>query len=157
MLFTSFSSSRTLSLGQEFLQADQSSGKTYHLSLGNANSRRSRMSKAAHDESFWRDKSVLVTGSSGFAGRNLCVLLSSLGSRVRFFDRSKNDFSANQPGTSFVLGTFRGWSTLAPAMFMVGRRSSRLPRKRLRNRSISTRRANYPGRVLRSHSQKCME
>ncbi|HYU55021.1 MAG TPA: NAD(P)-dependent oxidoreductase [Candidatus Dormibacteraeota bacterium] len=74
------------------------------------------MSKAAHYEPFWRDKSVLVTGSSGFAGRNLCVLLSSLGSRVRFFDRSKNDFSANQPGTSFVLGDVQDYQSVLDAL-----------------------------------------
>src|SRR5437660_11300809 len=69
-----------------------------------------------HDESFWREKSVLVTGSSGFAGRNLCSFLSRLGSRVRCFVRSKNDFSANEQGTSLVVGDVQDYQSVLDAL-----------------------------------------
>ncbi len=70
------------------------------------------MSKGFLEERFWRDKTVLVTGSSGFAGRNLCTLLSQLGAKVRCFVRSKNDFSANEAGTSLVLGDVQDYQSL---------------------------------------------
>ncbi len=73
------------------------------------------MSKA-HDESFWRNKNVLVTGSSGFAGRNLCSVLSHLGSRVRCFVRSKNDFSSNEPGTSLVVGDVQDYQSMLDSL-----------------------------------------
>jgi len=65
---------------------------------------------------FWKDKTVLVTGSSGFAGRNLCNLLSSLGSRVRCFVRSKNNFSANEPGTTLVVGDVQDYQSMLDAL-----------------------------------------
>src|SRR6266566_182203 len=74
------------------------------------------MSKTAHDESFWRGKSVLVTGASGFAGRNLCSVLSRLGSRVRYFVRSKNDFSSNEPNASFVVGDVQDYQSILDSL-----------------------------------------
>src|SRR6266581_2837166 len=71
-----------------------------------------QVSKGFLEERFWRDKTVLVTGSSGFAGRNLCTLLSQLGAKVRCFVRSKNDFSANEAGTSLVLGDVQDYQSL---------------------------------------------
>jgi len=68
------------------------------------------------DESFWKDKSVLVTGSSGFAGRNLCSLLSQLGSRVRCFVRSKNDFSLNTLGASLAVGDVQDYQSVLDAL-----------------------------------------
>src|SRR5436189_1735745 len=75
-------------------------------------SRRSQLSIGSLDESFWRDKSVLVTGSSGFAGRNLCNLLSSADSRIRCFVRSKNDFSVKDPATSLVVGDVQDYQSM---------------------------------------------
>jgi dTDP-glucose 4,6-dehydratase len=72
--------------------------------------------KRALDESFWKGKSVLVTGSSGFAGRNLSNLLASLGSRVRCFVRSKNDFSANEPGTKLFVGDVQDYQSILDAL-----------------------------------------
>jgi nucleoside-diphosphate-sugar epimerase len=66
--------------------------------------------------SYWKGKTVLVTGSSGFAGRNLCGLLSQLGSKVRCFVRSKNDLSTKQPGTSLVLGDVQDYQSLLEAL-----------------------------------------
>src|SRR6266566_366189 len=68
------------------------------------------------DKAFWKGKSVLVTGSSGFAGRNLSRNLSGLGSRVRCFVRSKNDFSANEPGTSLVVGDVQDYQSILDAL-----------------------------------------
>ena len=79
-------------------------------------SSRSRMSKDAHDTSFWREKSVLVTGASGFAGRNLCSALSRFGSRVRCFVRSKNDFLANEPGISLVVGDVQDYQSMLDSL-----------------------------------------
>src|SRR3989442_7665764 len=63
--------------------------KPYHSILEKATCEKIPMTKGSPDESFWKGKSVLVTGSSGFAGRNLSSLLYLLGSKVRWFVRSK--------------------------------------------------------------------
>ena len=68
------------------------------------------------DESFWKDKNVLVTGSSGFAGRNLTHLLSSLGAKVGCFVRTKKDYSNNDPGTSIMLGDVEDYQSLVEAV-----------------------------------------
>src|SRR6266702_2085181 len=75
-----------------------------------------QVSKGFLEERFWRDKTVLVTGSSGFAGRNLCTLLSQLGAKVRCFVRSKNDFSANEAGTSLVLGDVQDYQRMLDSL-----------------------------------------
>src|SRR2546425_1883185 len=74
------------------------------------------MAKGSPDESFWEGKTVLVTGSSGFAGRNLCKLLSSRSSRVRCFVRSKNDFPVNEPGTSLAVGDVQDYQSVLDAL-----------------------------------------
>ena len=68
------------------------------------------------DEPFWNGKNVLVTGSSGFAGRNLTHLLSSLGASVRCFVRTKKDYSNNDPGSSVVLGDVQDYQSLVEAV-----------------------------------------
>src|SRR2546425_2227134 len=76
------------------LHTTHSPRKTYHPNTGKRDLLGgSKMSKVALEKSFWKGKNVLVTGASGFAGRNLCNLLSPMGSRVRCFVRSTNDFS----------------------------------------------------------------
>src|SRR2546427_1942591 len=74
------------------------------------------MTSGSPDESFWKGKSVLVTGSSGFAGRNLSRNLSSLGSRVRCFVRSKNDLSVNEPRTSLVVGDVQDYQSILDSL-----------------------------------------
>ena len=65
---------------------------------------------------FWTGKTVLVTGSSGFAGRNLSNLLSRLGCRVRCFVRSKNDFFAKEPGTTPVVGDIQDYQSILDSL-----------------------------------------
>jgi len=65
---------------------------------------------------FWEAKNILVTGSNGFAGRNLSSLLASLGSRVRCFVRSKNGFSLNEGGTTPVVGDVQDYQSVLDAL-----------------------------------------
>src|SRR3989441_10436935 len=74
------------------------------------------MAQGSPDEAFWEGKTVLVTGSSGFAGRNLCNLLYSRSSRVRCFVRSKNDFPVNEPGTSLAVGDVQDYQRVLEAL-----------------------------------------
>ena len=74
------------------------------------------MATGSPDESFWKGKTVLVTGSSGFAGRNLCKLLSQYGSNVRSFVRSKNDLFTKERGTSLVVGDVQDYQSLLEAL-----------------------------------------
>ena len=57
-----------------------------------------------------------MTGASGFAGRNLCNLLSSLKVQLRYFVRSKNDVPADRPETMVVLGDVLDYQSLAEAL-----------------------------------------
>ena len=68
------------------------------------------------NQSFWNGKKVLVTGSSGFAGRNLSTLLSQRGSRVRCFVRSKNDFSESEHRTTTVVGDVQDYQSILEAL-----------------------------------------
>lgn len=74
------------------------------------------MATGSPDGAFWKHKTVLVTGSSGFAGRNLCQLLSQYGSNVRSFVRSKNDLSTKERSTSLVLGDVQDYQSLLEAL-----------------------------------------
>src|SRR5260370_3171682 len=74
------------------------------------------MVEGSPDKSFWKGKTVLVTGSSGFAGRNLSSLLSLLGSNVRCFVISKNDYPENEPGTELVVGDVQDYQSLLGAL-----------------------------------------
>ena len=74
------------------------------------------MTNASPDKSFWKGKDVLITGASGFAGRNLSSLLSNQGSRVRCFVRSKNDFSGNEAGTTLVVGDVQDYQSVLDAV-----------------------------------------
>src|SRR5947208_493976 len=65
---------------------------------------------------FWNGKRVLVTGSSGFAGRNLCNLLSGKGAELRSFVRSKKDTSPHEPGTTDILGDVQDYQSLLEAL-----------------------------------------
>ena len=70
----------------------------------------------AADRLFWKGNNVLVTGSSGFAGRNLCSSLSHLGSNVRCFVRSKNDFLASGTNTSLIVGDVQDYQSVLEAL-----------------------------------------
>ena len=74
------------------------------------------MVQGSPDESFWHGKQTLVTGSSGFAGRNLCNTLSRLGARLRSFVRSKNDSVADWPNAITVLGDVQDYHSLLEAL-----------------------------------------
>ena len=73
------------------------------------------MPSSSPSESYWNEKNILVTGSSGFAGRNLTRLLSSLGARVRCFVRSKDDYNREE-GTSVILGDVQDYQSLHEAL-----------------------------------------
>jgi nucleoside-diphosphate-sugar epimerase len=66
--------------------------------------------------SFWDGKSVLVTGSSGFAGRNLASLLSRLHVRLRLFVRSKNDLPMDERDGRVVVGDVQDYQSLIEAL-----------------------------------------
>ena len=74
------------------------------------------MTQGFPDESFWAGKETLVTGSSGFAGQNLCNTLSRLGARLRSFVRSRNDSVANWPNATTVLGDVQDYHSLLEAL-----------------------------------------
>ncbi len=65
---------------------------------------------------FWAEKEVLVTGASGFAGRNLCAHLSRLGARVRCFARNKNDLPLDLHNVSLRIGDVLDYQSLLEAL-----------------------------------------
>ena len=67
-------------------------------------------------ESFWKDKTVLVTGASGFAGSNLCNLLAHLGVRVRAFVRSRDGFLVGDSGSTPIIGDAQDYQSLLDAL-----------------------------------------
>ena len=72
--------------------------------------------KGSPDERYWNGKTVLVTGSSGFAGRNLSVMLSSLDTRLRCFVRSQGDLSSNLAEGNLILGDVQDYQSLLEAL-----------------------------------------
>src|SRR5438093_8700219 len=90
--------------------------KPYHSSDGKHDVRGNSLPENALDGFFWKGKNVLVTGSSGFAGRNLCNFLSHLGSNVRCFVRSKNDFLASETNTSLIVGDIQDYQSVLEAL-----------------------------------------
>ena len=70
------------------------------------------------NSNFWIGKRVLVTGSTGFAGQNLCRLLSGLGAETRWFLRSKNDYPTSDLGNNneVVLGDVLDYQSLAEGL-----------------------------------------
>ena len=73
------------------------------------------MSPNFRDQAFWKGKNALITGATGFAGRNLCDLLIHLGSDVRCFVRSRSDALTTGRSTS-VLGDVQDYQSLLEAM-----------------------------------------
>ncbi len=74
------------------------------------------MSSSSLNKSFWEGQRVLVTGSTGFAGRNLCGLLSGLGAELRCFVRSRDDALPEKLGTEMVLGDVQDYQSLIEAV-----------------------------------------
>jgi dTDP-glucose 4,6-dehydratase len=68
------------------------------------------------DTSFWRDKIVLVTGSTGFAGGHLSEFLYKMGVDVRCFARSAQNISINGPRAKTVLGDVQDYQSLLEAL-----------------------------------------
>lgn len=68
------------------------------------------------DQSFWKDKTVLVTGSSGFAGSHLSESLYKLGANVRCFVRSDQDMPVRGPRAKTVVGDVQDYQSLLEAL-----------------------------------------
>jgi nucleoside-diphosphate-sugar epimerase len=68
------------------------------------------------DSSFWRDKTVLVTGSTGFAGGHLSQYLHKLGANVRCFARSEHNAPVRGPRSKVVVGDVQDYQSLLEAL-----------------------------------------
>ncbi len=68
------------------------------------------------DSSFWKDKTVLVTGSTGFAGGHLCHQLNALGATVRCFVRSDQNLTVKGPRVKAVVGDVQDYQSLLEAL-----------------------------------------
>jgi len=66
--------------------------------------------------SFWKDKTTLVTGATGFAGGHLAEYLQSMHSEVRCFVRSGQNLAANGPGIKTVVGDVQDYQSLVEAL-----------------------------------------
>ncbi len=75
-----------------------------------------RMQRGDPDPSFWKDKIVLVTGASGFAGGHLCDRLNELGAEVRCFVRSEKNLGVTGPRLKLVLGDVQDYQSLVEAL-----------------------------------------
>ena len=73
------------------------------------------MSKGEVDPSFWKDKTVLVTGSTGFAGGHLCEQLTTMGASVRCFVRSDQNLVVKGPRVKPVVGDIQDYQSLLEA------------------------------------------
>ncbi len=67
------------------------------------------------DSSFWKDKTVLVTGSSGFAGGHLSESLYELGANVRCFVRSGHNLPVRGARARAVVGDVQDYQSLLEA------------------------------------------
>ncbi len=68
------------------------------------------------DPSFWKGKTVLVTGSTGFAGGHLCEYLYEMGPEVRCFARSAQNIPVKGPKAKPVLGDVQDYQSLLEAL-----------------------------------------
>jgi nucleoside-diphosphate-sugar epimerase len=67
------------------------------------------------DPSFWKEKTVLVTGSGGFAGGHLTELLYKLGAKVRCFVREGESPPLQGPRLTTTVGDVEDYSSLLRA------------------------------------------
>src|SRR3989441_3270471 len=68
------------------------------------------------DPSFWKNKTVLVTGSTGFAGGHLSQYLHQLGANVRCFARSDHNAPVKGPRSKVVIGDVQDYQSLLEAL-----------------------------------------
>jgi CDP-glucose 4,6-dehydratase len=68
------------------------------------------------DPSFWKNKTVLVTGSTGFAGGHLSQYLHQLGANVRCFARSDHNAPVKGPRSKVVIGDIQDYQSLLEAL-----------------------------------------
>ncbi len=68
------------------------------------------------DPSFWKAKTVLVTGSSGFAGAYLSERLYELGAKVRCFIRSGENPPVSRPRAKTIVGDVQDYKSLLEAL-----------------------------------------
>src|SRR6266849_809009 len=69
------------------------------------------------DASFWKDKTVLITGTTGFAGGHLAELLDGLGAGVRSFVRSPHGMVIHLgPKSKTVVGDVQDYQSLFEAL-----------------------------------------
>lgn len=68
------------------------------------------------ESSFWKDKTVLVTGSNGFAGSHLSESLYKLGANIRCFVRSDQNVPVRGPRAKTVVGDMQDYQTLLEAL-----------------------------------------
>lgn len=68
------------------------------------------------DPSFWRDKTALVTGSTGFAGGHLCDNLNDLGAQVRCFVRVEKNLPVKGPSVKIAIGDVQDYQSLTEAL-----------------------------------------
>ena len=68
------------------------------------------------DPSFWKEKTVLVTGSNGFAGSHLSEYLYKLGANMRCFVRVDQGVSVRGPRVKTVVGDMLDYQSLLEAL-----------------------------------------
>src|SRR5438093_977383 len=75
------------------------------------------MPTGSPDASFWKGKTVLVTGTTGFAGGHLAELLIGLGAEVRCFVRSPHGMTIHLgPKSKIVVGDVQDYQSLFEAL-----------------------------------------
>src|SRR3989441_9623328 len=75
------------------------------------------MPTGSPDASFWKGKTVLVTGTTGFAGSHLAELLIGLGAEVRCFVRSPHGMTVHLgPKSKTVVGDVQDYQSLYEAL-----------------------------------------
>src|SRR5438309_8908866 len=75
------------------------------------------MPTGSPDASFWKGKTVLVTGTTGFAGGHLAELLNGLGAEVRCFVRSPHGMTIHLgPQSKTVVGDVQDYQSLFEAL-----------------------------------------
>ncbi len=80
------------------------------------NIREEREMRGEPDPSFWKDKTVLVTGSGGFAGGHLSEYLYNLGASVRCFLREGETPPITGPRSKIVVGDVQDYGSLLKAL-----------------------------------------
>ncbi len=72
----------------------------------------SKLARGDPDPSFWKEKTAIVTGSTGFAGGHLCEQLNALGATIRCFVRSDRTLPVKGPRVKPVVGDVQDYQSL---------------------------------------------